>query len=782
VVGIIGQNGTGKSSLVEAIAWAVYGNESAIVRTSKEGVKSAGAAPGEDCSVMLDFELSGDDYRLTRAMRGPRNVPEATLSVNGHLAAKGESQVTEEMERRLGMDYKAFFISVFARQKELNALSTLRSNERKKMVLRMLGVDVLVSVVADIDKDARLAEKELETIRGALQTPDGRIKREVLEDELGVVEQEAAGLAGRIAAQRLEIEAVEGRRQAAATTRDALGAKDEAFRALQRSLVERRTEGKDLRARTEHTVSEIAALQKKQTEMERLAPAVKEFEALSARRDELEAKARAFEARRAAQESLGKVTAQIEAAAGQLEEKRKALAELKDPAEHLEQTEKNVLEIEESQRENQQRIAWIRSESERLRRELARSKEKMEEIARLGKDSKCPTCEREMGGQHTFLLQKLGKEAEEREADLRTLASDLAMAEEGAIKLAGRKEALEKRRLKLRADARTEIQLASSIEGLEGQISTKEAERSASRRRLDAMGSLDFDENELTAVKRRVSEVRRTVDRFTELRAQVERRPVLEEERERLERVLRASDEEVARFMREEAALGYAEGDLGKAQAELDAITSEMMRRTEELGKEERALSALEWDTANRRGQLQEVSALEKRGAEATRKLEEQTVLSQAMKDFKANIESRIVPTLSEVSSALFAELTDSKYAGMEIDEDYEVQVYDKGQRYPLSRFSGGESDLANLCLRLAISRVIADRSGSSLNFLILDEIFGSQDAIRKRSIMSAFNQLSKQFRQILLITHIEDVKDLMSSVLVVKEREDGSSGVEVLT
>ena len=94
-----------------------------------------------------------------------------------------------------------------------------------------------------------------------------------------------------------------------------------------------------------------------------------------------------------------------------------------------------------------------------------------------------------------------------------------------------------------------------------------------------------------------------------------------------------------------------------------------------------------------------------------------------------------------------------------------------------MSRFSGGETDLANLCLRLAISRVIADKAGSAVNFLILGRILRSAETqVRKRGIMNAFEQLSKQFEPIFLITHIEDVKDLMSNAVTVREREDGSS------
>jgi len=71
---------------------------------------------------------------------------------------------------------------------------------------------------------------------------------------------------------------------------------------------------------------------------------------------------------------------------------------------------------------------------------------------------------------------------------------------------------------------------------------------------------------------------------------------------------------------------------------------------------------------------------------------------------------------------------------------------------------------------------MIMERSGNQMNFLVLDEIFGSQHQSRKRSILETLGQLQKQFRQILLITHIEDVKDNVSAVLRVQEKEDGSS------
>jgi exonuclease SbcC len=212
----------------------------------------------------------------------------------------------------------------------------------------------------------------------------------------------------------------------------------------------------------------------------------------------------------------------------------------------------------------------------------------------------------------------------------------------------------------------------------------------------------------------------------------------------------------------------------------VDGAADAAMLKSKEIARKQAELSGKENEAAAIRGQLEEVEALEKRASAGTRKLQEQNALSDAMRVFRSEVIARITPALSQISSKLFQELTESKYAGMELNDEYEIEVLDGGKKYPLDRFSGGEADLANLCLRLAISKMISERSGNALNFLILDEIFGSQDQVRKRNIVNAFDQLSKQFSQIVLITHVEDMKDLINGAILVREKEDGSSEVLV--
>ena len=155
-------------------------------------------------------------------------------------------------------------------------------------------------------------------------------------------------------------------------------------------------------------------------------------------------------------------------------------------------------------------------------------------------------------------------------------------------------------------------------------------------------------------------------------------------------------------------------------------------------------------------------------------------MLNEIMTSFRIHVISQIRPALSLYASELFDSLTDGKYSEIELDENYNLIVYDNGSPYTIERFSGGEEDLANLCVRLAISEVITQRAGSMFNFIILDEIFGSQDSIRKQNIIRALNSFSSKFRQIFLITHIEEVKNFMENSMTVFEEESGVSKIRI--
>ncbi|MEE4311877.1 MAG: SbcC/MukB-like Walker B domain-containing protein, partial [candidate division KSB1 bacterium] len=147
------------------------------------------------------------------------------------------------------------------------------------------------------------------------------------------------------------------------------------------------------------------------------------------------------------------------------------------------------------------------------------------------------------------------------------------------------------------------------------------------------------------------------------------------------------------------------------------------------------------------------------------------SVLEEHFTFFRQELAGRIRPVIAQRTSDLLRLTTNGRYSLLELDEDYNIYLYDQTQRFPLARFSGGEQDLANLCLRIAISQVVAERAGSTqVNFIVLDEIFGSQDEERKELILNTLQHLSSQFRQIFVITHVPEIKDVMPVVVSVED------------
>ena len=91
----------------------------------------------------------------------------------------------------------------------------------------------------------------------------------------------------------------------------------------------------------------------------------------------------------------------------------------------------------------------------------------------------------------------------------------------------------------------------------------------------------------------------------------------------------------------------------------------------------------------------------------------------------------------------------------------------DEGEAKPV--ISGGEEDVAYLALRLAISQMIAERAGQPLSLLVLDEIFGSLDEERRAAVMDLLRSLADRFPQVILITHIEAVREGFDRIIRVE-------------
>ena len=141
--------------------------------------------------------------------------------------------------------------------------------------------------------------------------------------------------------------------------------------------------------------------------------------------------------------------------------------------------------------------------------------------------------------------------------------------------------------------------------------------------------------------------------------------------------------------------------------------------------------------------------------------------IKTSLAEFKTKLNAKVAPRISSLASEMYSQITKGKYQHIEVSNNFDFFIYDDGKKYPIERFSGGEVDLANLVLRIAISKTLTELSGaSSIGFLAFDEVFGSQDEVRRMEILEAFHTIKEQYRQIFLISHEMEIKEMFERIV----------------
>jgi exonuclease SbcC len=110
------------------------------------------------------------------------------------------------------------------------------------------------------------------------------------------------------------------------------------------------------------------------------------------------------------------------------------------------------------------------------------------------------------------------------------------------------------------------------------------------------------------------------------------------------------------------------------------------------------------------------------------------------------------------------------------VAETLDIQISDRSGERPYENFSGGEQFRVNFAIRLALSQILAKRAGARLQTLVIDEGFGSQDPNGRQRLVEAIHTIQDDFARILVITHIDELRDAFPTRIEVEKRPSGSA------
>ncbi|KPK92382.1 MAG: hypothetical protein AMJ88_11155 [Anaerolineae bacterium SM23_ 63] len=143
------------------------------------------------------------------------------------------------------------------------------------------------------------------------------------------------------------------------------------------------------------------------------------------------------------------------------------------------------------------------------------------------------------------------------------------------------------------------------------------------------------------------------------------------------------------------------------------------------------------------------------------------------------------VPELERSSNELLGRMTDGRMHVRietqreiktgEVREALDIIISDELGSRPYELYSGGESFRINFAIRIALSRLLARRAGAQLRTLFIDEGFGTQDARGREHLVAAINTIQDDFDRILVITHIDELKEAFPARIEVSKTPQGS-------
>ena len=827
---LCGQNGHGKSALLDAVTWCLWGEARG---KTQDDLISYGA---DECRVELEFLSRDTSYRVIRSRsraggrrrQGVSDLQFQVLGSDAAIAITGDHirETQAKIEQTIGMDYDAFINSAFLLQGRADEFTNKTPADRKAVLSKILGLEAYDRIQERARQrldEGKSSSSEIEGSLGRMRSDlenigDPAIELAEVKMRLDDVNRQTEESRGRVEGLRAQVGELDSLRESLTELgvnitgiRSDIEQLESALSASQRRLrgyLDLIQEADPIRQGSERLIlarHRLETLEEARGRYDQLGESKNQLQrSIDTSRTLLEAKIAQL-VRRVHVELVPKAGAETELA-GQL-------AQVQQRLNGLDQEKVQVAGLRDRLTKTSTAIGEAQGTAERYvveGKELAAKLEFLEKSG--GGEAVCPLCQTSLGHDgctalsHTYTTdiqakRNLYRQNQQRLKQLETEKTDMEQEwgqrdqalttslREGQSKLQELESRIQESReaQKTLDEERKQVQAAQSSLASGDFASAEQSELKAIEDQIQSLGYDDEARQQSYAESRELAHFEERQGQLTQAEASLpseqeslartqdilnRRRIDLEQAQERRT----TGEQSISELPQLQTGLKAAESGL----AELESTRQTTTARLGYLDGEVRRLQSLRREVSRDSTRL--AALKEDEG------IYQELVTAFGRQGIQAMLIETVVPRLEEEANLLLGRMTDNRMqVKLETQrerrsgrgdpiETLEINVSDELGPRSYEMYSGGEAFRVNLSLRIALSKVLAQRMGAPLPTLFIDEGFGSQDAAGRERILDVISAIENDFDKIIVVTHLDDMKDVFPVRIEVQKGDDGST------
>ncbi|MEI7475621.1 MAG: AAA family ATPase [bacterium] len=762
---ISGENGSGKSTVLEAICWIIYGLDA--VRGNKDSVLWNKAPAKSKAKGELIFLLDGEEYKILRTL------DKGEVYINNTLSATSTAETAKYLTEKLGMTLEEFYNTYFTRQKELNFLKTLKPIERRKFISHVLGYDKLKFAQEKARLDKNNISKEIEGFKQGIENIDEILsEKKLIEHELSIANTQLSFIEKKFKELSISLTEIEPKwseikekKQTYELKSSKLEFTSEKLDLLNKNFVKLDVQLKELEVKS-LKLDEFKNIEQDYTLLENKIKEQEELQESEALRQNIVNDIKNYN------ERIKDINSELEIIKISGKEKAEQVKKIIPIKEEINQLKSNLVQKEKNYnnaiKEKEVLISQNIKEQDKLTKQY-------DLLMKNGEDGECPTCKRELKGD----IDHVKKHFNDLKAEIN---NNIAILKKELNTFSTKEIEEIKKCLLSKEDELSELQKISYLyederqrwQTFNTQLKNVLSEIDNKNLKLKSLPT-GFDSLLLNKLRIERQPLRQKYEEYLSLKAELNSYETVKSEFKIISSDIAIEENKLKVLNEEIKLLNFSQDNFKEIESKYNLLKENSYEVKSELVEKESFLKSI---TNNFNNILQREKNYHEKINTIKDKQETVDYLIELDKFYgelweKLNNEAR--PELSSIASEFLSELTDQRYSKLELNEKYEIRLFNFGEEFDGEEktvISGGEEDISNLCLRLAISQLIAQRSGKHLSLLILDEVFGSLDENRRNNVVQLLTSLTNNFEQVILITHIDDIKENVNNVIKIEYDE----------